>query len=108
MADFKTGGGDMGSAGPIEDLTGLGAEVEAGFSEPNSSESEDALESLRGELAPILDIVVDGIAKSLYEKGYKHIPINELPEDAFKALETAIEIKLMELWEEPSVDGPVN
>lgn len=108
MADFKTGGGDMGSVGPMEDLTGLGAEVEAGFSGQKGSESEDTLESLRGELSPIMEIVVDGVAKGLYEKGYKHIPVNELPEDALKALEEAIEIKLMELWDESVAEEPIN
>lgn len=108
MADFKIGGGDAGNAGPMEDLTGLGAEVEAGFSGPNPAESEDTLESLRGELTPVMEIVVDGVAKSLYEKGYKHIPVNELPEDALKALEEAIEIKLMELWDEPAGGEVVN
>lgn len=108
MADFKTGGGDVGSVGPMEDMTGLGAEVEAGFSGENSPEGQDSLESLRGELNPIMEVVVDGVAKSLYEKGYKHIPVNELPEDALKALEEAIEIKLMELWDNSAPEEAIN
>lgn len=97
-AVFKTGGGEGAVRGPMEDLTGLGLEVESEVG------SVDNLESLRGELSPILDGVIEGVARDLYEKGYKHVPTNELPADAVKALEEAIEIKLLEFWGEGNVD----
>lgn len=103
-AVFKTGGGEGAARGPMEDLTGLGLEVE------RETSNVDNLESLRRELLPVLDRVIEGVAKDLYMKGYKHVPMNKLPEDAVKALEEAIEIKLLEfLGDDAQVqEGVVN
>ncbi len=96
-AVFKTGAEGIAS-GPIEDLTGLGAEIDneakvnlqSAFKQPGGaaeavSGNEDSLESLRADLHPEMNNLVEDLKKK-----YSHVPIGELTGEIRAALEDSL------------------